>query len=253
MSSLRATLRQAVWTNRSFWRNPAAAVFTVAFPLLFLVVLTLLFGQGAVEVAGVPVTTALFFVPSIAAFGVVTACYTNVAMSVTIQRDAGLLKRVRGTPLPVSAWLGGRVVHAVLLGLLLVLICVGYGAAFEGLQLTVGAWPGIVLTVLVGSAAFAALGLAVTAAIPSADAASAIVNVTVLPLMFISDVFVPLHDPPAWIEAIAGFFPVRAFSEAMQAAVVGGGPAPGDLAWVATWGVVGALAAARWFRWEARS
>lgn len=251
MSILQATARQVLWTNRSFWRNSAAAVFTLAFPLLFLVVLTLLFGQGDVEVAGVRISSGVFYVPSIAAFGLITACYTNIAMSVTIQRDQGLLKRVRGTPLPAGAWLGGRVIHATLVGALLVGICIAYGMAFQ--DVAVASWPGLVLSVVIGSVSFAALGLAITAAIPSADAASAIVNATVLPLMFISDVFVPMHQPPAWIEAIAQFFPVRAFSEAMQASVVSGMPSASDLAWVAAWGVVGALVAARWFRWEART
>jgi ABC-2 type transport system permease protein len=246
-------LKQVAWTNRAFWRNPAAAAFTVAFPLMFLVVLTLLFGQGEVTVVGVRISSGLFFVPSIAAFGVITACYTNIAMSVTIQRDAGLLKRLRGTPMPPGAWLGGRVIHATSVGVFLVALCVAYGAAFEGLEVTASILPGLALTVLVGSAAFAAMGLAVTAAIPTADAASAVVNATILPLFFISNVFVPLHDPPAWIDAIGAFFPVRAFADSMQSAVLGQGVAWSDLGWVFAWGVLGLAVAVRWFRWEPRT
>jgi ABC-2 type transport system permease protein len=89
VSDLRLTLRQVIYTNKAFWRNPASAFFTFVFPLLFLVIFTALFGNDVQEIGGSSITGASFYVPAMAAFGVVSACYTNIAISVSFQRDAG--------------------------------------------------------------------------------------------------------------------------------------------------------------------
>src|SRR5881296_3972844 len=100
MSDLALTLRQVRYTNKAFWRNPASAFFTFAFPLMFLVIFTSLLGNGTVPLGGVEVRQSTYYVAGMAAFSVITACYTNIAMSVTFTRDTGILKRIRGTPLP---------------------------------------------------------------------------------------------------------------------------------------------------------
>lgn len=252
---LRLALRQVAYTNRAFWRNPASAFFTFAFPLMFLVVFTGLFGDDTVPVSGRTVRTSTFYVAAIVAFSVITATYTNLAISVAIARDEGVLKRIRGTPLPTWAYLFGRVAHAVLIGLLLVAITVAFGAVAYGAAPPTRTLPAYLLTVALGAASFSALGLAVTAAIPNADAAPAIVNASILPLLFLSDVFIPIRDAGAWFVRVAKVFPVYHFAQAIQAASfspTGSGFRPGDLAVVAAWGLAGALAAARWFRWEPR-
>src|SRR5438067_244906 len=103
VSDLGLTLRQVGYTNKAFWRNPASAFFTFAFPLMFLVIFTSLLGNGHVQLGGVLVKQSTYYVAGMAAFSVISACYTNIAISVTFNRDAGILKRVRGTPLPGSA------------------------------------------------------------------------------------------------------------------------------------------------------
>ena len=258
MSALDLTLRQVRFTNKAFWRNPAAAFFTFAFPLMFLVIFTTLFGNNEVPIAGtdplVVVSQSTFYVPAMAAFSVITACYTNLAIGVTFQRDAGILKRTRGTPLPGWSYLLGRATHAVLMAGVLVAITTAFGAAFYGTDVPTGmALARFVLTVLVGAAAFAALGLAVTAIIPNADAAPPIVNATILPILFLSDIFIPVGtDPPAWVNLVGRVFPVRHFAEAMQAAFLGTPFSWWDLVVVALWGVVGLLLAMRFFAWEPR-
>ena len=110
-------------TNKAFWRNPASAFFTFAFPLMFLVIFTALLGSGEVEVApGVTIQQDSYYVAAMAAFSVITATYTNLAISVSFTRDAGILKRTRGTPLPPRIYLSGRVLHAILVSVLLVAI-----------------------------------------------------------------------------------------------------------------------------------
>ena len=97
MRSLRLLVRQIRYENRAFWRNPAAAFFTFAFPLIFMFVFQAIFGDQ-VEAGGL--TAAAFFTPAIVAFSIVNACFTNLAITVTTLREEGILKRVRGTPMP---------------------------------------------------------------------------------------------------------------------------------------------------------
>jgi ABC-2 type transport system permease protein len=117
MNGLKLLLRQVSNENRTFWRNPAAAFFTVVFPLMFLVIFNLLFGNNQIDVHGGVTDESTFYVPAIVAFAVISACYTNIAMMVCGARDRGLLKRIRGTPLPPWAFLGGRIGFLEIAGL----------------------------------------------------------------------------------------------------------------------------------------
>lgn len=256
MSDAALVLRQIRYENRSFWRNPPAAFFTFVFPLIFLVLFNLLFGNEETEIAGRTVSSSTFFIPAIVALSIVNACFTSIAMGVSFSRDQGLLKRVRGTPLPAWAFLAGRIAHVTLIALALVVIVVVAGAVFYGVDVPGRTMPAFLVTLLVGAACFCALGLAVTAAIPNADASPAIVNAVILPLLFISDVFVPLEDAPRWLQVLGDVFPVKHLSEAMQAAFnpfeIGTGFAWGHLAVMAAWGLLGLILAVRFFSWEPR-
>ena len=112
MNPLVLAMRQIRYENRAFWRNPAAAFFTVVFPLMFLVIFNLLFGNNTLELPQGDVKTSTFYVPAIAAMSVISACYTNIAIGICFSRDQGLLKRTRGTPLPSWAFLFGRIGQA---------------------------------------------------------------------------------------------------------------------------------------------
>ncbi|HEX6845095.1 MAG TPA: ABC transporter permease [Actinomycetota bacterium] len=249
-----AVLRQVRFTNKAFWRNPASAFFTFAFPLLFLVIFTALLGGGEVTVQGTDLPQSTYFVVAMAAFGVISACYTNIAMTTVFARDAGILKRLRGTPLPGGAYLGARVLHAVVVGGLLVLITIAFGAvAYDAVLPTGISLVQFVVSFLVGSLTFAALALAVAGAIPNADAAPPIVNATILPLLFISGIFIPLgDDAPAWMTTVADVFPVKHFAGAMLNSFLGLPFDWADVAIVAAWGIVGLVLATRTFTWEPR-
>jgi ABC-2 type transport system permease protein len=257
VNGLRLALRQVRYENRAFWRNPAAAFFTFAFPLMFLVIFNLVFGSGTTRRFGPPVRTSTFYIPAVAAFSVITACYTNIAISVAFSRDQGVLKRIRGTPLPPWAYLFGRIVHAVLIAILLVVIVVAFGRLAYDIEVPTARLPAFALSIAVGAACFSALGLAATALIPNADAAPAVVNATVLPLLFISDVFIPLDQAPTWLGRVADVFPIRHFSEALIAVynpfARGSGLEGADLAVMGVWAIVGAALAFRFFSWEPRS
>ena len=245
MSDLGLALRQVRYENRSFWRNPPAAFFTFAFPLLFMFVFNTLFGQGA---AG-------FFTPAIIVFAVVTATFTNLAMTVPIARDRGILKRVRGTPLPTWAYLAGRIGHAVLVMALLVVIVAAFGALLYGVEVPWGAVPAILVVLVVAAAAFSALGLALAGAMPNADAAPAVVNALVLPILFISNVFVDMSNAPGWLDTGSRIFPVRHFADAMLELYGSSGLAAVpwlEVGVIGLWGVIGVVLALRFFSWEPR-
>jgi len=223
---------------------------------MFLVIFTSLLGKGTVPIGGALVKQSSYFVAAMAAFSVITACYTNIAMSVCFQRDSGILKRVHGTPLPGWAYLTGRVVHAMLVAILLVVITAAFGAVFYGADVPTGMLlMKFAAVVVVGAASFAALGLATTAAVPNADASPAIVNAIVMPLLFLSGIFIPIGDnAPAWIRAVGRIFPVKHFADAMQAGFLG---SPFSLEWhdlaiLVAWGLGGLLLAVRFFSWEPR-
>ncbi|HMC37791.1 MAG TPA: ABC transporter permease, partial [Actinomycetota bacterium] len=246
MNTVGLTLRQVRFTNKAFWRNPASAFFTFAFPLMFLVIFTALLGNGTVRLGGREISQSTYYVAAMAAFSVITACYTNIAISVTFTRDLGILKRTRGTPLPGADYLTGRVIHAVIVAILLVILCAAFGKAFYSADIPSGATLlKAVVMLLVGAASFAALGLAVTALIPNADASPAVVNATILPLLFLSGIFIPLGDnAPAWIRWVGRIFPVRHFADGMSAGFLGLPFKWRDVVIVTAWGVAGLVLAA---------
>jgi ABC-2 type transport system permease protein len=235
---------------RAFWRNPAAAFFTVVFPLLFLVVAVIALG-GAL---GDQRRAAAFYIPAVITFALVTACYTNLAMGVVLARESGALKRLRGTPLPTWAYLAGRMGAAVLVATLLVLVVAGTGAVAYGVVPAPDRLDRLVLGLIVGAASSASLGLAVTRLVPDAASAPAVVNASVLPLLLVSDVLVPLDAGP--LAAIAAVFPVRHLADviasAYDPAAETAAPWPVGLLVVGAWGALGLLAALRWFSWRPR-
>jgi ABC-2 type transport system permease protein len=255
MNTARLTVSQLTYVNKAFWRNPASAFFTFAFPLMFLVIFTALLGHGTVLLNGREVHQSTYYVAEMAAFSVITACYNNVAIGLTFQRDTGVLKRMNGTPLPAVGYFGARVLHALLMSVLLVIITVTFGRVVYDAEIPTGVTLARFVVILVlGSAAFCALAFAITAAIPNFDAAAPIVNATILPLLFLSGVFIPIGDnAPAWITWTGRIFPVRHFAQGMQAAFLGTPFRWTDVLVVAVWGLAGLAVAVRWFSWEPRT
>jgi ABC-2 type transport system permease protein len=257
MTALSLAFRQVRFEQKSFWRNPAAAFFTFAFPLLFLVIFTSLLGSGEARLpTGEETSQATYYVAAILSFSVITACYTNIAIGVTFVRDEGVLKRVRGTPLPPVSYLLGKVFHSIAVMVLLAIIVMAFGWIVYDVSFPTDSIPAFVATLLLGSAAFCILGLAVTSFTPNAEAAPAMANGIILPLLFISGIFIPLDDAPGWMITIGDFFPVKHFFNAASEAYIPfedpSGWSGSDLLIVAIWGVVGLIVAARFFSWEPR-
>jgi ABC-2 type transport system permease protein len=254
MRNVRLTLVQLRYVNLAYWRNPAAAFFTFVFPLMFLVIFTALLGHGQVHLGGRNVHQSTYYVASMGTFAVISATYTNLAVSLAFQRDNGVLKRTDGTPLPAGVFFAARVVHALLISILLVVITVAFGKLAYQADIPSGAaLARFAVILVVGAAGFSALGFAVTAIIPNVDAAAPIVNATILPLLFLSGVFIPIgDDSPHWILWVARVFPVRHFAQGMQAGFLGTAFSWTDVLVVGAWGAAGLLLAVRFFSWEPR-
>ena len=248
-------LHQFRYDQKVFWRNPASVFFTVGFPVILLLIFATVFGNQTVDVRG-GIETTTYYVPAIITLSVISATMQTLAMSLVIAREDGRLKRGRGTPMPAWVFIAGRVGNSVVVALLMLILIAAIGRLAYGVGIPWDRLPAIVLTLVVGAAAFCCLGIALTAAIPSQDAAAPIVNALLLPLYFLSGVFIPDDQLPSGVIHFADAFPIRHFFEAFFDAYVPGGG--GAVSWdnlvvVVIWGAVGLLLAVRYFRWTPRS
>ena len=257
MTGLRLLLHQYRYDQKTFWREPAAVFFTVALPLIFLFLFVSIFGNEPVNLGDHTVKGATYYIPGIMTLALLSASTVNLAISVTTLRERGLLKRVRGTPLPPWVFMAGRVLTVSAVAVFLVVIVTLIGRIVYGVELPGRTLPGVALAVVVGTASLCPLGFALTSLIPSENAAPAITNAIVLPLYFISGIFIPTDQIPEAMQTVAGFFPVKHLFDALLYAFDPSSPGPGirggDLLVLVAWGVVGLVVATRTFRWTARN
>jgi ABC-2 type transport system permease protein len=247
-------LHQFRYDQKVFWRNPASVFFTVAFPVILLLIFGTVFGGQTVQVRG-GIKTTTYYVPAIITLSVISATMQSLAMSLVIAREDGRLKRGRATPMPPWVFIAGRVGNSIVVAVMMLVLLAAIGRIFYGVAIPWGRLPEILVTLVIGAAAFCCLGIALTAAIPSQDAAAPIVNALLLPLYFLSGVFIPDDQLPSGVIHFADAFPIRHFFEAFFNAYVPGSVSFdwGNLAAVAAWGAVGLLLAVRHFRWTPRS
>lgn len=241
-------LAEAGTQTKVFFRTTVAAFFTLVLPLMFLVMINFFVPD---EPGGPPASQ--FITPALAVFGMVTATFTNLAINTSMARDGGILKRVAGTPLPLWVHLGGRILSAILVGLLSVALMLVVGWTVFDVDIPWSGMPLFALLLILGAATFSALGLAVAAVTPSARAAPAIANFIILPLAFISGIFIPLENAPDWMETVASLLPL----EPMASAAIDVFTPDGDpgFPWRAVlsllvWGVIGLVVALRFFSYE---
>ena len=255
MSTVALALHQFRYDQRIFWRDPASVFFTVMLPVIFLLIFATIFGNDTIPARdGLKVAT--YYVPGLITLAVVSATTVNLAINLTEAREAGLLKRMRGTPLPTWAFVAGRVGTSLGISTLSLVVMALIGRIVYGVTIPTQTLPAVLVTLVVGVAAFSCLGFALTAAIPSQQAAPAITNATVLPLYFLSGVFIPETEVPQGVLDFASVFPIRHFFEAFLTAwdpsTVGAGFEWGHLGIVALWGAAGLAIAVRAFRWAPR-
>jgi len=245
--------RQVTYQLRVLVRSPIASFATLVIPLMVLLAVNLLY-RGTHLASRGGVAYAQFFTPAMVAFAVVNACYMSVISSTTLARDEGILKRIRGTPLPPWVYMAGRLLSAGLVALVSAAVVVAVGAGVYGFEVVWSALPAALVTLAAGMFCFCALGLAVTVLVPAADSALPVAWGTILPLCFISDVFMPIDSAPHWLRSLASLFPLRPFADDLESAM---NPITGSstLHWqhieiLIAWGVASAMFALAAFRWE---
>ena len=236
-----------------FRRNPAASFFTVVLPLIFLLIFTSIFGNQELE-TGAKVAT--LYVPGILSLAIVSATTVNLAITMTARRERGMLKRLRGTPIAPYLFVLSQAVAGFVIAALMTVLIISLGWVAFGVALNWETLPALILTLILGAGGLAAVGLAMTAIIPSEDAAPAVTNAVMLPLYFVSGVFIPESEVPDWVVTVAKLFPVYHLNNALQGSFdpfLDGSWWPVDH-WLVllAWGAAGLLVAIRFFRWVPR-
>jgi ABC-2 type transport system permease protein len=245
-----------VWVQgglKTLIRTPRAAFFTLVFPMILLILFDST-NSGTVTAAGGEVDFAQYFTPSLAIFGLSFACYTSLVFSIPRAREQGILKRIRGTPLPPTTYLASLIAVALIGGVSSVTLMVAVGVAAFGVHLQADLLPAAIVTLVLGALCLASLGIAVSSFVVRADTAPVVANLTLLPLTFISGVFAPMHGAPGWVTALANLFPIKhlvdAFYGTFNPHTTGSGFSWGNLAVLALWTAIGTRVAVRRFRWD---
>jgi ABC-2 type transport system permease protein len=230
-----------------FWRSREAAFFVFIFPLLLFVLLSSVYTG---RYLGKPAAWAVL--AGIIGYGAANTGFAGLALLLVARREMGFLKRIRSTPIPASVYLA-----AVLTSILIVFVMQAVAVFILGRALKSTPLPhhpfSLVLALLLGAAAFAAMGLGITSLLRSAEGSSAAVNVILLPMAFLSGGFGPTAHYPRVLRAIGDVLPLKYFVQLVYAIYLRGHgiwSKPGAIAVLAAWGVAGAAVALRRFRWE---
>ena len=245
--SLAMLWRQYRFERHLFWRNPSAAFFNFLLPLIFLALFGAIVSGKRSELDVI--------VPGIAGMSVMSTTFTALAYNLTFLREQGVLKRMRGTPLPSAVYLGGLALNAVTNAAIQIVIVIFAGRIFFGLG-----WPPdgfeLVVFVALGVLCFASLGVALSHAIPNFESAPAIVNAIFVPVILVSGVFFDVKHVPSFLRDIAQALPLDHLIVGLSGGLVAH---HGDLSKhvsallvLAVWTVVGVVAAVRGFSWDAR-
>ena len=232
--------------RKMFWRNPTAAFFNFVLPLLFLALFGAIFSGDQSDLD--------IIVPGIAGMSIMATTFSALAMNVTFLREQGVLKRVRGTPLPTGSYLAAIGANAVTNAVLQVGIVIVAGKLFFHIGWPKD-WIELVVYVVAGVACMASLGVAWSHVIPNFDAAAAYQNIVFLPTIFVSGVFFDVDTAPQFLRDIASMLPLVHIIDGLSGALVSGRDLADNLsglAVVGTWTVVGVLFAIRGFSWESR-
>ena len=233
------------------WRSRVAAVCIFIFPIMLFVLLASVFGDGDYE--GRPVTD--YLLTGLLGYGAANTAFAGLAITLVIRREYGILKRLRSTPLTPAVYLAGVLASSLVVFAIQAVVLIVLGRLVFDAELPART-AGVAVTLAFGTLAMAALGVGVAGLIRSEEGASAVVNVIVLPMSFLSGGFGPTRNLPRFLEALADALPLRHFLDAVQGVYLDGDQPwdhAGSLAVVAAWGVVGLLLALRYFSWQPRS
>ncbi len=244
--ALTLTWRQYRLERHMFWRNPSAAFFNFLLPLLFLAFFGAIFHGRQHDLNRL--------VPGIAGMSVMATTFTALAYNIVYLRERGVLKRIRGTPLPAGSYFGGVAANAVTNAALQIAIVVVAGRLFFGTGWPKD-WAELIVFVVAGVVCFASLGVAFAHVIPNFESTPAYVNAVFLPVIFISGVFYDVKEVPTFLRDIAEALPLKHLIDGLEGAMVTGsslGENLSSLAVIGLWGAFGLYFAVKGFSWEQR-
>lgn len=256
MSGFTLTVREFRFVQKSFWRDRQSVIFNVGVPLLYLFIFVSVFGNLKGTLPGQPgvLDGKTIYAASIVVIGVISATFQSLAGTLVTERESGVLKRLRSTPLRITVFIAGHVASAIVVAVLLSALVLALGRVLFGVTLPIATMPALVVSVLVGAVSFSCLGFAFTLLIREARSAVAVITGVSLTLFFISGNFFTIDSAPQVFRTVADIFPVRHLNEAVVTAlnpnVVGAGFQWWDLTVVALWGLAGLIFAVRFFRWN---
>ena len=236
--------------QRLFWRSRELAFFTFMLPIILFFLLGSVYGEDEVE----GVRGADYLLAGMLGYGCVSTTFAGLAILLVIRREQGILKRLRATPLPPSTYLAAVLTSIVLVFALETVLMIAIGRVAFDTPLPARALS-LVAALLLGAVSFAALGVALSSVVRSAEGASAVVNAIYLPVSFISGAFFSPASFPAFLEAIADVLPLTYFIELVRNVMLHGSQLwdePTAVAVIAAWGAFGLVVAVRSFRWEPR-
>jgi ABC-2 type transport system permease protein len=239
--------------QRLYWRSRELAFFTFLFPLLLFVLLDSVYGNNIIKAEGVKASS--YLLAGMLGYGVASTAFAGLAIVLVLRRESGILKRLRATPLPSPTYLAAVIISTVIVFAVEAAAMIVLARVIFGVELKTQ-WLSLVLALLLGSLAFAALGIALTGWIRSGEGASAVVNAIYLPMAFLSGAFVSPHEYPRFLEVIADVLPLTYFIRLMRDIVL-----RDQTIWsswesavvVAAWGLAAVLVlSVRGFRWTPR-
>jgi ABC-type multidrug transport system permease subunit len=245
--------RQARYAALQVIRDPMSGFFAIAFPVLLVTAFSLIYGPEA-QWGGLSLPQ--YLSAAFAIYGVAPMAFVNLPGSIAEQRSARVLKRLRGTPLPPNLYLVGRVLAALVLGLATVVLVFAVAVAFLGVTLPPSTWVATAVTFSFAIVSFAACGLALVSVVDGGQAVVAVALCVLLPLSFVSDIFIQIDSMPTVLNAIGWVFPLRHGVHAAVAATSGAGLGSaywGDLGMLMVWAGIGLLVSRRFFHWEPRA
>ena len=232
-----------------FWRNRESAVFVFVFPPMLFLLLGAVY-DGTID--GVPAADRLLV--GMLGYGCANTMFGGLAITLVIRRESGILKRVRATPLPAATYLAAVLVSTLFVFVLQMALTVTLGLVLYDAQ-GAESWAAVLPVLLLGGIVFAGLGFGIASLIRSAEGSSAVVNLIVLPMAFLSGSFGPTSGYPDVMQAIADVLPLTYLIDLTEAAYLRGDPMTADsgaVAVLAAWGLAGYAVAARRFGWEPR-
>ena len=255
MSTASLVAHQARYDLHVFLRDPRARGFTLALPLLLLLLFGYIFRHEVFNYTGVSIPGDSYYLPRMIVLGIASVTLSNLVVVLVAKRETGALKRRRATPVQPVVLIGGDVITSEVSALAIVVVLSVVGWAVFGVHQTAAGAGAVIVTAVIGTAALCGVAYAVATLIKSIDAAGPLVMLIMFTLNAISGIYIPENLFPAWLRDIAQVLPIRPLAIAMQAAFdprTNGGRlfAWPELLIVAAWGVAGTLFAVRRFSWS---